>query len=164
MHNSHPSPTVAKRLHFDFFKLYSDPFFPSLHFCLFPAKLTPELPYKVLCSGKESSQDSTQSGTLAVTAAHTPPCPNPIFCFPANVQLRSRSQVKIQPLWNVYKMRYHLQTAIGSHTKKQRPSGRGQGWGGWGVWGDPDRAAGNSLQVSSAIDVASLFIWSQWLP
>lgn len=102
-------------------------FFSSLHFCLFPAKLTPELPYKVLCSGKESPQDYMQSGTLAVTAAHTPPRPNPILCFPANVQLRSRSQVKIQPLWNVYKMRYNLQTAMGSHTKKQRPGGRGQG-------------------------------------
>lgn len=70
-------------------------------------------------------------------------------------------KLKIQPLWNVYKMRYHLQTTTGSHTKKQRPSGRGQGWG---VWGDPDRAVGNSLQVSSAIDVASLFIRSQWRP
>lgn len=29
---------------------------------------------------------------------------------------------------------------------------------GWGVWGDPDRTAGNSLQVSRAIDVTSLFI------
>lgn len=127
MHKSCPSPTDAKRLHFDFFKLYSDHFFSSLHFCLFCAKLTPELPYKVLCSGKESPQDYMQSGTLAVTAAHTPPRPNPILCFPANVQLRSRSQVKIQPLWNVYKMRYNLQTAMGSHTKKQRPGGRGQG-------------------------------------